>query len=167
MELLFYGGIGLGMFMVSEVGAYVWHRWFAHQDIISMVRKTHDIHHKVIKDKAHGDFFFVLILLSLYLGCLLFLYFYYYINVYLLLSLYIPVFLTFTFSYYLHTAFHTEDHWLNEYEWFRNDKRIHFQHHVNEGKNYGIVTHYTDLLLDTFDSGFPIHNLGNNVEENE
>ena len=158
MEILFYSGICLGVVILSEVGAYCWHRWGSHTNIIPIisVKKTHDIHHTIIDDKAEGDFFYILILLILYFNLLLLLYMYLYINTIVFLILYIPVLSIFIYNYYIHSAYHEENHWLNEYEWFRNDKRIHFQHHEDPTKNFGIATHYTDIILDTFDYGFPI-----------
>ena len=156
MEVLLYSGIGISLIFASEIGAYLWHRYGAHTDILPFVKNTHEIHHTIIDDEAHGDFFYIAILLSLYLIVLCYLYYISYINLMLFAILYLSVFFPFIWSYYIHTAFHIENHWLNEYEWFCNDKRIHFQHHKDPTTNYGIATHFTDEILGTFDYGFPI-----------
>jgi lathosterol oxidase len=159
MEILMYCSIVIGMVLLSEVGGYFWHRFGAHKNILPLVKKTHDIHHTIIDDQAYGDFLYVCILLSLYFGLLLYVYYYAYITRALFLYLYIPVVLTFLMNFYIHRAYHIENHWLNKYEWFQNDKRIHLQHHIDETKNFGIITHMTDHILDTFDYGFPVNNI--------
>jgi len=159
MEILYYSSIVVGMVFLSEIGAYFWHRFGAHTDILPPVKKTHDIHHTIVEDKAFGDFFYVFMLLVLYFGILLYAYQIAFITKALFLYLYIPVVLTFLMNFYVHSAYHIENHWLNRYEWFRNDKRIHFQHHKDETKNFGILTHMTDHMLNTFNYGFPIHDI--------
>ena len=154
-----YPLIALGVVFASEIAAYFWHRIFAHTDTITLVKEMHDVHHNVIDDQAHGDFIYVCGLLVAYFCFLLTLYFYYYINVYMLLTLYIPAVCVFVYNYLIHAAYHIENHWLNNYEWFRQDKRIHFAHHDNPECNYGIATHYSDIIFDTFDYGFPVNRL--------
>ena len=157
MEILLYTGIGIGLVFVSEIGGYLWHRYGAHTNILPFVKNTHEIHHTIIDDEAHDDFFYICILLSIYLVFLIYLYYLTYISLILLTVLYLAVFFPFIWSWFIHSAYHIENHWLNEYEWFRNDKRIHFKHHDDPTKNYGIATHFTDELLGTFDYAFPIN----------
>jgi sterol desaturase/sphingolipid hydroxylase (fatty acid hydroxylase superfamily) len=157
MEILIYSGIILGTIYISEIGAYFWHRSFSHNEMIPFVKKTHDIHHSDIKDEAHGDFFYVVILLLLLLGILYYLYYNKLIHLYLFLCIYIPVLIVFIWNWYVHSAYHIDNHWLNKYKWFQNDKRIHFKHHDDPSKNYGIATHFTDVILDTFDYGLIVN----------
>ena len=157
MEILLYTGLGVGLIFASEIGGYIWHRYGAHTDILPFVKDTHQVHHTRIHDQAHEDFFYIAILLVLYLAFLFYLYYLTYISLTLLTILYLGVFFPFIWSYYIHSAYHITDHWLNEYEWFQNDKRIHFKHHEDPTKNYGIATHFTDELLGTFDYAFPIN----------
>ena len=161
MNFIIYLSIFIFLIYLSEIGGYFWHR-FAHNENSLIVKTTHDIHHTIIDDQADGDFFYVCILLGLYLLVLIYFYYKAYITLTLLVILYTAVFFPFVWSYYIHAAYHIEDHWLNKYEWFRNDKRIHMQHHLNPEVNYGIATHFTDELLGTFDYAFPI-----SVNENE
>jgi Fatty acid hydroxylase len=151
--MLIYFLIIIIVIYLSEIGAYFWHRFGAHTNIIPPVRKMHDIHHEDIMDEAHGDFIYVCVLLFFFFLSLFSLYFYNLIDLSLFLSIYIPVLIVFVWNYYIHTAYHIEDHWLNEYEWFQNDKKLHFQHHKNPETNYGIATHFTDEILNTFDYG--------------
>ena len=39
----------------------------------------------------------------------------------------------------MHSSYHTENHWLNNFEWFRKNKALHYQHHYNPQNNYDIV----------------------------
>jgi len=157
MEIIIYPTIFISLVFLSEIGGYFWHKYVAHS--LPFVKDTHDIHHNIIDDQAHGDFVYICFLLVLYLSALLYLYYKTYITLALLLILFTGVFFPFLWSYYIHTCYHIENHWLNEYEWFRNDKRIHMQHHINPQTNYGIATHFTDEILNTFEYSFPISKL--------
>ena len=148
--------IGIIMFYVAEIGAYFWHRFGAHTEIIDKVslntlkvKQTHDIHHTIIDDEAHADFFYVCFLLFFYLVFLYLLFYYDYLSFSWLLVLYLPVFITLVWNWYVHSAYHQEDHWLSKYEWFKHDKFLHMNHHIDPNCNYGIATHFTDEILDT------------------
>lgn len=151
--VIIQGIVFILMFYVAEVGAYFWHRIGAHTEIIDnlgiKVKKTHDIHHTVIDDEAHADFIYVCFLLLFYLTFLLVIYYYNYIDFTWLLILYLPVLLTLVWNWYVHSAYHIEDHWLNQYNWFQHDKRIHMLHHTNPYTNYGIATHFSDEIFST------------------
>tara|TARA_R110002153_G_scaffold273288_1_gene443674 strand:- start:1171 stop:1671 length:501 start_codon:yes stop_codon:yes gene_type:complete len=159
-----YPFIGISLIYLSEIGGYFWHRIFAHQDIIPMVRESHRIHHTDIDDKAHEDFIYVCFFLFVYFWALLYLWYKTYINLALFLVLYFGVFLPFVWSWYIHSAYHIEAHWLNGYSWFRRDKRIHMQHHADPKTNYGIATHFTDEIMGTLDYAFPISSLDDCIE---
>ena len=144
------------LIFLSEFLAYCWHRWGAHRDIIPPalgVQKTHEHHHVTIDDQAYGDFLYILIFLIIYFVLLLYLVQQDIISLTLAFIIYLPVLITSFYNYFLHSAYHTDNHLLNKYSWFRNDKRIHFQHHRNPNTNYGIVSHFSDIILDTFDYG--------------
>jgi sterol desaturase/sphingolipid hydroxylase (fatty acid hydroxylase superfamily) len=51
---------------------------------------------------------------------------------------------------YVHKHFHITGSWLLRYGWFRKKKEIHRIHHVNPGKNYGVLTTAWDRLAGTF-----------------
>jgi phosphatidylglycerophosphate synthase len=140
----------------SELLAYWWHKWGAHKDIIPQylgIQETHKKHHTVIGDTAYGDFFYILLFLIVYLFLVIYLLHKNIISSSLALTIYAPVAIVSFYNYFLHSAYHTNNHWLNKYEWFKNDKRIHFQHHRDDHTNYGIVTHFSDIVFDTFDYG--------------
>lgn len=52
---------------------------------------------------------------------------------------------------WLHTQMHIEGHWLERYRWFWRLRDLHWHHHVDEGKNLGIFSWFTDKLLGTFE----------------
>ncbi len=141
---------------LSEIGSFCWHKYGTHENFIPRelgVQNTHQIHHTVIDDQAHADFFYILFMLII-LGFFLWILFSYnFISYQIGLSIYCPVTCVFVWNWYIHSAYHIDNHWLNKYEWFRNDKRIHFQHHANPNVNFGIATHFSDIIMDTFDSG--------------
>lgn len=142
------------LLILTEIGAYFWHYLGTHRNIIPeffQVQKTHNIHHNIIDDQAHGDFFYILIFLIVLAITLSYLWFKSRISYQLALAIYIPIFAVFIWNWYIHSAYHIENHWLNGYEWFQNDKRIHFQHHDNPSTNFGIATHFSDIIFNTFD----------------
>ena len=146
----------ISLIILTEIAAYFWHYLGTHRDIIPsifQVQKTHGIHHNTIDDQAHGDFFYVLSFLTLFLISLIYLYYQNFLSLFQISIIYIPVFLTFLWNWYIHSAYHIENHWLNSYSWFQEDKRLHFQHHENPETNFGIASHFSDVMFDTFDYG--------------
>ena len=156
--------------LATEFTAYMWHLWGAHSDIVPGVHSTHREHHVADLDhKAHGDFFWVILLLIVF-GCVLFWlnhrgypeYIYSnlidetgYNNTLVqsgLGAFYLIVVAVFTWNWYIHQAYHTKDHWLNKFDWFKKDKKIHFQHHVDPKVNYGIASHFSDVIFGTYDN---------------
>jgi hypothetical protein len=137
--------------IASEFTAYFWHRFLAH-DILykNPVKQMHDIHHNVIDDQAHGDFLYVLLLLFLLFVTLFYFYIQNYIDIYIFCIIFITSLLSFTYSWIIHSAYHINNHWLNQYQWFRIDKKIHMQHHENSNVNYGITSHFPDIIFDTY-----------------
>lgn len=51
---------------------------------------------------------------------------------------------------YIHDAFHVKNHWLNRLKIVQKWNQIHFVHHVDMGKNFGIFTFWVDKLFGTF-----------------
>ncbi len=136
--------------ILTEIAAYFWHI-FSHEDYSLWVRQTHKFHHvSDVSHEAHGDFFWVVVLL-LGLGVILaFLVFMGKISLVPTLVVYITAWIVFLWNWYIHSAYHIEDHWLNQYEWFCKDKEIHFQHHINPRANYSIASHFSDKLFGSY-----------------
>ena len=123
------------LIFLSEFLAYCWHRWGAHTDIIPNalgVQNTHSHHHITYGDSAYGDFFYILIFLIFYLVLILYLIQQDIISSTCGFIIYAPVLVVSFYNYFIHSAYHQDNHWLNKYTWFQNDKRIHFQHQVNK-----------------------------------
>ena len=51
---------------------------------------------------------------------------------------------------WIHLQLHIDGHWLERYRWFWRCRDLHWQHHVNEGTNYGIFSFFTDKLFGSF-----------------
>lgn len=142
---------------LTEVGAYVWHRFGTHDDFVPTtlgVQETHDKHHTDSEvTGGAADFFYVAIMLLLFaivlgviskvLGLSYVVYF----------LIYIPVLSVFLWNWYIHDAYHTRGHWLQRYDWFIKDRQIHFEHHYQPDKNYGIASHFSDMFFGTFANG--------------
>ncbi len=140
----------VGTVLLSEFGAYLWHRYSAHTDLIPGVGDTHHIHHTAdLTHEAHEDFYWIIIILLL-MG-LFIIVLKHYINIKYMLLIYGVVTIVFIWNWYIHSAYHIPNHWLNTYEWFRRDKHIHLQHHVNPDVNYGIASHFSDVIFGTYE----------------
>ena len=141
------------LIFITEMGAYFWHN-IAHEDIVPGVHETHKIHHNAdLRHEAHEDFFWVILLLIV-LGISLtglWYYDYLFVNPKLVILGYGIIVSVFVWNWYVHSAYHIPDHWLNNYEWFRIDKKIHLQHHVNPWVNYGIASHFSDVIFGTYE----------------
>ena len=138
--------------LVSEVMGYLWHRFAAHND--NPVGDTHRIHHDAdLTHEAHEDFLWVISILIIGSFFLIFFYDKLPISIEYIILLYGIVVLVFVWNWYIHSAYHQKDHWLNRYKWFQRDKRLHFQHHINPWSNYGIASHFSDIIGGTFDYG--------------
>ena len=141
----------------SEFGSYSWHRFGAHTDIIPGPHDTHRIHHTSnLTHEAHEDFFWVVFLLIVgAIGLTTIWYLGYYdmigiLPIYIIIA-YSILILVFVWNWYIHSAYHIPNHWLNQYRWFQKDKRIHLQHHVNPRVNYGIASHFSDIIFGTYE----------------
>jgi len=51
---------------------------------------------------------------------------------------------------YMHDVLHIRFHWLEKYDWFLNLRRLHYHHHEDMSKNYGIFSWVGDHLFRTF-----------------
>ena len=51
---------------------------------------------------------------------------------------------------YLHDIFHIKPNWLEKYGWFQRLRVIHYYHHVDMSKNFGIFTFLADRVFKTF-----------------
>lgn len=133
-----------------EIFGYIWHRYGAHNYSISGVYDTHMIHHILEIDLGHEaneDFLWILLMMTVFelivgIGII--------IGVIpgILAIITIIISLTvFWWNWWIHSAYHQKDHWLNLYEWFRIEKERHYIHHSNPGKNYGIASHFADKFM--------------------
>ena len=138
----------------SEMGSYFWHRFGAHTDIIPGVHTVHKIHHNAdLTHEAYEDFYIVISLLLILGLVLIGLWYndYLFVPVEYVIGAYVILFIVYVWDWYIHSAYHIPNHWLNNYHWFRKDKKMHLQHHVNPWVNYGIASHFSDIIFGTYE----------------
>lgn len=141
----------------TEISAYIWHRYGAHNNYILGVYDTHSIHHIINLESiapnlllADNDFvwiLFLIIIFQLMTGMCIIIGL---IPRILGIITIIIILIVFIWNWWIHRTYHIPDHWLNSYQWFRIEKYRHFIHHYNPNKNYGISSHFTDKLLNTW-----------------
>ena len=51
---------------------------------------------------------------------------------------------------WIHDSFHITDHWLNRYAWYGRLRELHYIHHRNMRRNFGIANFTWDRVLGTF-----------------
>ena len=104
--------VGIAVAILTEVAAYLWHRFGAHTSWVPGIHSTHQEHHEGdLTHEAHGDFGWIIIVLlmagivsygtwimGLFSGDVLI--------VALLTSI-----LVFTWNWYIHAAYHKPNHW--------------------------------------------------------
>jgi hypothetical protein len=124
---------------------YISHRFLGHSSIEHVMRKSHRIHHLPDQDNpAHEDFVWGFIILSLLITL-----FWFMIDVppsIFIISI-VVVFIVLLWNWYIHESYHTAGHWLEKYDWFQKDREKHKQHHINPTSNYGIASHFSDIIF--------------------
>lgn len=143
-----------------ELIGYLAHRYIIHQGILGdNIRITHYCHHE--KKYPHHDFdsdkyrtahdtwpWILIIIIFAYLPN----WSLYKLDIY---GKYVMVYLLFLMSLhlvvisYIHDSYHIKNHWLNKYNWYKNHKKYHHIHHLDD-KNYGITNYFYDHLFNTF-----------------
>lgn len=56
------------------------------------------------------------------------------------------------FNDWIHDSFHIDFHWLSGLQWYDRLRALHFVHHHNMRKNYGIVSFVWDKIFGTFNA---------------
>jgi sterol desaturase/sphingolipid hydroxylase (fatty acid hydroxylase superfamily) len=51
---------------------------------------------------------------------------------------------------YVHDSTHIRGHWLERFKLYQKWRAIHYLHHVDMGKNFGIVTFLADRVMKTY-----------------
>ena len=132
------------------------------------ISDTHKIHHEgPLTDEAHLDFLWILMFFAIVVLFFSIICYYNYLPI-------IPVFIgiatmfsIFLLNWYIHTTYHQENHWLSQFEWFKEAKRKHLIHHYRPRKNYGILTQIGDVLFGSYNFSFlPDNNKNNDYNEN-
>lgn len=137
--------------ILTETFAYVWHRFGAHTDYLPGIGETHAIHHNSsLRHEADEDFIWILLVFSLaeiFAGVVVMLRL---VPGSIVLVGTAVSFSVFVWNWWIHRAYHCENHWLNGSEWFQKERQRHFLHHDFPDKNYGIASHFSDRFLGSF-----------------
>jgi sterol desaturase/sphingolipid hydroxylase (fatty acid hydroxylase superfamily) len=135
----------------TEIFAYLWHRYAAHDDYIPGIHETHQIHHTANNEhEADEDFVWILLMMvfiELIMGIAVIIGI---IPGAIALVTVIIALTVFWWNWWIHRAYHQSDHWLNSFEWFQIEKQRHYVHHDNPKLNYGIASHFTDKIMNTW-----------------
>lgn len=138
--------------LATEVFGYFWHRYGAHADYVPGIHDTHRIHHMrdVNSDSLDDDFIWTMLLMIMFELIMV-------IGVITGIIPPLLAIITITVSlavlwwnWWIHNAYHQPNHWLESYEWFRQEKRRHYVHHYQPTRNYGIASHFIDRLMGTW-----------------
>ena len=145
--------------IMAEVSGYFWHKYVAHLGYLGdTIRITHYCHHEEIypynniesvKYHTSHDSWPWLILYFLIMGI-----------VYIVYKMkkinksnfrFILIFGT-LYAYMIdstHASFHIKGHWLNNFAYYRKQKKVHYIHHF-DNVNYGIIFPWFDMLFGTY-----------------
>ncbi len=158
----------LFIFLITIIGTTFFGYWAhkaLHLKILSLFSKSHTVHHdklypvtdfKSDKYRSAGKdstviFFAIASLPVLAIPCVL--------GLFGVLSLAQTVFTLALMLFvgwshdYVHAAFHLNKHWLNDVpvikNYFQKLEKLHYLHHVDDTKNFGILTFIWDKLFST------------------
>ena len=153
LNVLFWFAYIIAIIVGTEVFAYVWHRYGAHSDYLPGIPDTHQIHHMLDLDLGHEadeDFVWILLIMifvelmvgiAVMIGLLP--------GVLALVAIMVSL-VVFWWNWWIHKAYHQADHWLNSYSWFQCKRDRHYMHHTSPHKNYGIASHFSDIIMGTW-----------------
>ncbi len=51
---------------------------------------------------------------------------------------------------YVHKQYHLTNSWMLRFAWFRKNRELHWIHHRDYSRNYGVIHHLWDRLLNTY-----------------
>lgn len=164
IETINIAGLIIITWITAELSSYIWHRFASHikdtglsgKFLFRLVRKTHSEHHTKYNSnpqhKAFEDFIWVILGLG-FLGVSLF-------GLFVLINAPIKYYsaimgTSIIFSLwkcYIHAAYHTENHFLNKYSFFKDWKRDHLLHHNDPNSNYSLSCFIPDKIFGTYKS---------------
>lgn len=153
INCIFWFSYIIAVIIGTEVFAYIWHRYGAHSDYIPGIHDTHKIHHMMNLELGHEadeDFVWILLImifLEIIIGLAVM------IGIFpgdLAIVTIIVSLIVFWWNWWIHKAYHQPNHWLNSYQWFQLEKERHYVHHYSPHKNYGIASHFSDVIMNTW-----------------
>ena len=143
----------------------------SHENIIPIIRETHLEHHQANwLHEAHSDFIWIVIGLILFTIMLVILCKFNVAPAWILIIIWCTVIAISVWNWYIHAAYHQPGHWLEQFNWFNQDRQAHLIHHVAPNTNYSIASHFTDWGFGTYisaNSHDPLYSSGNIRGKNE
>jgi sterol desaturase/sphingolipid hydroxylase (fatty acid hydroxylase superfamily) len=148
----------LGYFVVQATG-YAVHKAL-HHPALGKIHRTHDVHHKVlyppddylntgkyreVPDDAQPYKYYAPPAIALLTVVFLTL------PLYIAISLSVELVLIALANDWLHQKLHIKGFWLERYTWFHHLRELHWHHHVDDSKNMGIFSWFTDKILGTYE----------------
>jgi sterol desaturase/sphingolipid hydroxylase (fatty acid hydroxylase superfamily) len=154
---MFAVALVVGYFVIQSTG-YAVHKAL-HQPFLGPIHRTHDVHHKVMytpKDyldvsyrevpgEAQPFKYYAGAAIPLIAAVFLFL------PVTTAIALTAELLLVAWANDWLHQKVHIKGYWLERYSWFRHLRALHWHHHVDDTKNLGIFSWFTDRILGTYE----------------
>ena len=148
------------LFLYIELIAYLWHRFINHYGLLGdKIRVTHYCHHEEtypydnmtsLEYQSSHDTWPWIIPIVLFGYIPIYLYYKKYDIEYRLYIIYmLQLTMHVFFISYIHDSYHIDNHWLNDYGWYKENKIYHYIHHI-DNKNYGILTYIFDHVFGTF-----------------
>jgi len=141
--------------------------WILHQKWAGFLNKAHMAHHELLYPPADylsetyrmPDFkestpkFFAIAAIPLLLSPV-FLFFFGFIPFLTMLFILVEIFTIGAIDYYVHDMFHIRNHWINKVPILRNMfakwNHLHYLHHIDMSKNFGIYSFFWDKTLKTY-----------------
>lgn len=158
--LLYLLIIIITFFCLTLIGHLV--HYSLHQKWMGQFHKSHMVHHLELypsydyfSDKyrsagKHSTFVFFLPLALIFLGIPLTLYFLGIIPLWFSVLLFLEILIVSYAHDYIHDAFHIRGHFLNKNQYFRELSFLHYVHHVDMSKNFGIYLFLWDRLFKSY-----------------
>jgi hypothetical protein len=148
----------VGYFVIQSTG-YAVHKAL-HHPALGKIHDTHDVHHKLmyppedyldtgkyreVPDNAQPFKYYAAAAVPLVAAVFIFL------PLTIAISLAVELAVVAWANDWLHQKMHIKGYWLERYTWFHHLRALHWHHHVDDSKNIGIFSWFTDKILGTYE----------------
>jgi sterol desaturase/sphingolipid hydroxylase (fatty acid hydroxylase superfamily) len=148
----------VGYFVIQTTG-YIVHKAL-HHPALGLIHETHDVHHKKmyppedylntgkyreVPNEAQPYKYYAAAAVPLVIGVFAFL------PLSIAIALVTELAVVAWLNDWLHQKLHIKGYWLERYSWFHRLRELHWWHHVDDSKNFGIFSWFADRLFGTFE----------------